>query len=365
LQSSLVPDQNAIPSYQAFLVAASALKKIESYGAALKALKGLTTNTFSFEIEYARMLSDSGRTREAVNSASSLSNPRTVVELLQLVGLLMDLRMLPEATHLLQTESGKFDNLQPTILYATLLLEQDRMDELAKLRSQFHPAHSTSEGSSFILSLESATHPQKERLERLVSDLTQSKSPSPLLIDFAQAVLIKGKQPNLACTILLQHPRTNDLAYARELFTAAERARDSDLMRSAAENWYRLSPDNLNAAQNYCAMLAMFDEQPELSLSLATQCLEAAPRSIAGKIDHIAALINNRKFKIADAMLSAIDEAALGSYERSHFNFLRLKSALNAGQKLDSGAITQNISANDLYPRQLVWLEKHGIKLSQ
>jgi hypothetical protein len=184
-----------------------------------------------------------------------------------------------------------------------------------------------------------------------------------LLIDFAQAVLIKGREPKFACTILLQHPRTNDVAYARELFAAADNARDSDLMRSAAENWFRLAPRNLNAVQNYCAMLAMFDQQPELSLSLASQCLEAAPRSLAAKINHIAALINNRKFKIADAMLSAIDQSALTSYERSHFNFLKLKSTLSAGQKIGSETFVQNINASDLYPEQLSWLEKHGVKL--
>jgi hypothetical protein len=276
----------------------------------------------------------------------------------------MDLGMRPEATHLLQSEFGKFDNLQPTILYATFLLEEGNMDELSKLRARLHPALSASGNSSFLLALEAATHPETERLERLVSDLAQSKEPSPLLIDFVQEVLIKGKEPKSACKILLRHPRTNDLAYARELFGAADAARDSDLMRSAAANWYRLAPRNLSAAQNYCALLAMFDEQPELSLSLASECLDATPRSVPAKINHAAALINNRKFKIADAMLSAIDEAALGPYERTHFNFLKLKSTLNAGRD-DAANLAQRIDANDLYPEQLLWLEKHGVTLSR
>ncbi len=105
----------------------------------------------------------------------------------------------------------------------------------------------------------------------------------------------------------------------------------------------------------------MFDEQPELSLNLATECVEATPRSTAARINQIAALINSGKFKLANAMASSIDEATLSSYEKSHFHFLRLKSAVGAGQPVEPAILQNPIALGDLYPAQVVWLDKHGL----
>ena len=104
LQRVLVHNPNAIPAHEAFLVASSVLKKVDEYGHALESLKGLTSDTFRFEIDYAYLLHASGRSGEASNVAATLSPRRSARELMQATGLLLELGMAPAALRQLESE---------------------------------------------------------------------------------------------------------------------------------------------------------------------------------------------------------------------------------------------------------------------
>jgi predicted Zn-dependent protease len=363
LNKEMGESEHAIEAHEAFLVASAGLKKVEDYQRGLESLGRLSNNILPYQVQLIRLLLATGKKDLADQTVEKLAPPRSRGELMETALLLVEMGQTDHAISLLDAHCDEYPGeIRPWVLYAALLVSEHKTERLRSLSSRINPYMKTAAFKALAAGIESSVEAQPLKAQRLVEAVEAVDFPDKIpLADFACEALLGVQKPLLACQVLLgsEEARKKDPEFYRKLFSAADTAQDCELMRRAAARRYALAPNDLSSAANYAALLAMFGESPRKALDLATECLEGAPRVTSTRLNYIAALINADKIKLAEQMAFAIDENNLTPYERSHFNFLRLKIALKNGHNEEVADYLKKLEKQHLYPVQQRWLEQN------
>lgn len=172
--------------------------------------------------------------------------------------------------------------------------------------------------------------------------------------DLCESGLATSAMPLLAA---LEAKLANVPEYWFLLSSAAAAQKNSVLLLRAAERLYALNTNNVVAASNYAAALAVQEAEPTLVLQLTSNLVNQFPESPAMNINYAAALLLNARVDEARAFLAKVDPRKLGTDEVKDLNFIALKAAVLARERARATELATKIDRSRLFPPQRMWLE--------
>jgi len=352
------PDQ--VEALEAHLVTFAVRRELEAFEKTLEAVKRITDHTLPYDLLHARLMMDLGRRSEAIRIAERFGAPRNSAEMMLLARGWIALGRKQGALEVLRKNVPVFpENNSGWYLYAHLLLEEKQLEELREVAVQIKLMPRGAMFSALAAAADVVVDPTPGSFERLKEALRPAVGISQGVFFFASLAAATAGHPAEACEILLMIEAGNlgSAEFYRELFTVADAARDTELMRRAARRWHTLAPGDLMAVANHAAMLVLYEEEAETAAALTAHCLDLLPDSVAAQINHAAALLNAGRLGSADLLLEKINASAEPAYVRNQLLFVKMKRAVLLGDKFSATQIEVLMDKSDLYPMQRVWLE--------
>jgi hypothetical protein len=142
------------------------------------------------------------------------------------------------------------------------------------------------------------------------------------------------------------------------LLRAAYRLRDADLLLDAARRQSALSPDDPTAMNDLAAALIINRQDSKLLLSLTRRLLDAAPTSLAARLNHALALLQDGRSAAAKPLLLSIDESRLGEMERSMLALARTELAAQENRPAAALDFLTKVQRRFLLPPQVARLNE-------
>jgi hypothetical protein len=141
------------------------------------------------------------------------------------------------------------------------------------------------------------------------------------------------------------------------LTTAAVAEKNSVLLLRSAEKLYTLDTNNVLAASNYAAALAVQGTKPELTLQLTTELVNRFPEAAMMNINHADALLLNSRVSEAREHLGRVDLGKLAGAELREYQFIAFKAATLAQDRAAATNLLAQVDRSQLMPPQRIWLE--------
>jgi len=341
------------------------------FGEALRRLEQSRADSALDHVQYWRLLAASGQKREAAELARNyVYPPATSVEVVQLAEMDAALGLNEEALQLLARYAPQFSfSEQLWILYANLLIQEKRWDELRAIASQMrHVEAARDQLEAFSFYLQAQADFAQRRLELAQRALEQAASrpfPDPALGIAVATGSLKLGYPGTAKTILLklESVLATNLTYWQAAFDTALQLKDGDWLLKSARNLYQAQPANPLQLNRYAAALLVNRQQTEDAVQLTRQLISAYPRSVAAVVNHSIALLLNQRAAEARVLLATINTNALRG-EETHAYYLAQFELCLQQRKLE--AARQALAGVDkarLFPAQQRWLEQAQAKL--
>jgi hypothetical protein len=148
-----------------------------------------------------------------------------------------------------------------------------------------------------------------------------------------------------------------------ELTSAAYEARDMDTVNLAARKAWELEPTRIDLINNYAAVLIVLRQKPEESVKLTLNLISRQPDRAEFRINHILALLQNRRLVEAELLLKAINPNQITLNESAVIAYAQLELCLQRGDRAGARKLYPTIQRSELLQPQLDWMDAEFKKL--
>ncbi len=153
------------------------------------------------------------------------------------------------------------------------------------------------------------------------------------------------------------------IEFWQRMAQSAHESRDADLLFTACEKAFQISPASSVAANNYAAALLITRRNPAEAVRLTVEVLTRSPDSRIARINHALALLQNGRYTEARRALDTVNTTDLSAMERSYWNLGHLECALGQNDLDRARNHVDQIEQQYLFPPQADWLAQARAKL--
>jgi tetratricopeptide (TPR) repeat protein len=382
LRGFLEDPSTALVAHQLHLQLAASRQDAESYGRSLAFLVDRRADTLSHHAGLWTLLIQSGRSAEAAELARRLNAvPRTPVELIRIANLLGILGLKEEAIQLMQRNLEVFSfHTQVWVALAELLGNAGRWGELRILGLQLRndprqrqevPGYGWFlEGYGSIMAVRQGGGMPEEELRKVGSlefqEMLRSHISDPLIGYRCAVQLQQLGHPDVSKGLLegMEKAFGGQADYWFRLGLAAYQTDDIRLMLTANEKAHQIRPEEPIIINNLAAALLMLREQPARSVELTLRRVSRNPGDLAARINHILALVLNRRTDQARRELDGLRPEDLGALEATLIHLARFEIAVLEGDLAAAKAELPGIERRFLKSAQAEWLEKEARRIT-
>jgi Flp pilus assembly protein TadD len=132
---------------------------------------------------------------------------------------------------------------------------------------------------------------------------------------------------------------------------------DANLLRYAIEKSYELQPEDPATLNNYAALLLSFREKPEVAIQLTLRLMGLFPGSVSLRINHICALLQNKRIAEAERLLADISAENLKPMDVSSYSRAVFEAALEQHDPAAALKASKHIDRTFLIGPDRAWFE--------
>jgi tetratricopeptide (TPR) repeat protein len=339
---------------------------VTPYAEALGHLQDLGEDQVVDHTRYWRLLYRTDRKEQAVQLASSYSGQvRTVDDYIALGEIYDQLNLHQQAKncfHKLIDAHPESD--RSWLAYAAFLSEHQAWEDLARLAVQIRTAAPLEQrllGFSYYLEgwAERELH-RDPRAEEAFQKMPQ------VWVGYASLVLEACR--NLTRLGAAQHAgellaRFEDELKAQAIFwelqfSVANELKDPVLLLKAAQNEFKLQPENPETENRYAAALLINRKQPDLAARLTLKLMTTYPNSVAARVNHGFALVLNHRPEEAWALLSPIQGHTATAEQASSLSLALFQVHYELREYQKAWGMLDHINSKLLFPTDAAWLEE-------
>ena len=321
---------------------------VEGYGRSLYFLARRKADLLSCRVNYWNLLAGTGQKRRAFwlarryfQRSDSKRSPDSTVEGATVAEAFMNMGSESHAFEYLRRLSGSLDGgfgEDWRLNKADFLMARKQWSELGELALSLRKDRRTREamrGYSFFLEgvseMERSRADAAKRAFQRISDYALGEGERGL---FVASHLVRLQCYGVARDVLLglRSKYKEKTVFWRLLFAAAKEIDASRELLIATENLYRLRPHDVEARNEYVAVLLSLRIRPEEAMSLTDQGMQQNPHDAAGKIHRARALLENGRTNEVDSLLSSIHEKRLIGTLAQSFYLAQLELEFQRGR---------------------------------
>jgi predicted Zn-dependent protease len=152
--------------------------------------------------------------------------------------------------------------------------------------------------------------------------IVDGATPEAVLVARMVAGLRRVDRPLEAALLLRRVEKTfaKDATFWFEVAGIAAEAQDMETLAEAVSRSYRLEPDNPVYRHNQAAVMIALGREPEETVRLTLELLNRSPESVSCQINHALALVLQRRFSDAEALLTRIPWAGRSPVEETQMH---------------------------------------------
>lgn len=299
-----------------------ARSEIHHYKQSLDFLISVDKDTLMHHLNYWGMLIQEGRKPEALKQLQRYNSPpRNAKEVAYFGEVASSLGEKDLALQFLSTYAPQY-GYHETVwhVYAKLLTSLEKWPELRRaaliIRNSRHVTDALRGFSQFMEARAAVGESRRLAAEQLIGQVVQHKYAfAPTGYFIGQELGMMGF-PSEALSILtpLESSYKDNTDYWETIFTLASSSGDWEPLFNAAENLYRMDPDNWAYTNNYAALLLSERRKPETAVSLTYELMNRNKNvNIASVINHALALALNRRIVEAVEYMEKIPSETLSA----------------------------------------------------
>lgn len=331
---------------------------------ALNALEAAHMATFRDRLLHWKLLVDSGDLTSAVTLMEAYpERPSNPVEVAAWADLWTRVRKEDQAEKLFAWAAANLP-VDATLYtrYAEMLSRQRRWADLAGMALQLRSkAGAQVRLSSFAYYLEARADWGDNRVESISKHLSAMESlgqEDPVFALMMCRGLTEMKLGRVGIQLLKRHEPSlhNSLEYLSVLSTAAEQARDEELLIQTTRKAYEAAPNDPQTINNYANALLVGRTSPRELIGLTSTLFRTRPDNIAVLVNHAGALLLNHRSAEARLLVPHIRLDRLTSAEASQCQLVLCELWLQEGELSEAAKAFQGIDRSTLFPSQNRWL---------
>lgn len=334
--------------------------EVEPYLEALGRLQKQGQDRLLDHVRSWRLLHANRRQSEARDLAQAFAGaPATGLETVELARTFHELGMPTRAAKLLDESVLEFSFLDGLwILYANLLIETERWDELRKLalRIRLRPdvADRLRAYSYFLEGRVEIAQNRPGVAAQLFAQIPGCPTDNlELALNIANGLVQLG-QPRIARALLETRDEAGRLhpGYWQSLVTVAFALKDETLLLRAATEAVSLSPTSWPVRNNYAAALVITQRSPGDAIKETFPLASQFPQMGSIRINHALALLQNHRAADADRLLAGLIPSALTESERAVYYFACFETLITQQRFALARQFSAEIDSDHLFPTQ-------------
>ena len=144
----------------------------------------------------------------------------------------------------------------------------------------------------------------------------------------------------------------------RQMQAAAFTSHDANLLYSACERLYHMSPSEPIVANNYAASLLILREQPAEAVRITLEVKSALPDSLSATVNHAVALCQLGRPNEGLSLIKDADPNQYSAEDRSTLIFALFQCHVGLGNAGEARRLAKQWDRSFLFPPQIDWLNK-------
>lgn len=366
LEAALEDPQRRVLAHRLALRVFAAREEVENYLTALERLQSWQRDTVRDHVRGWLLLAAQQRKEDARQRAQSFaSRPATAYETLLLVQACYELGLRDLAVEALDRFTLEFGFAEELwVTYANLLVEAERWDQLQHLALKIR-THDQVGLSLRALSFYLEGRAELGRGHREAGEAAFRRMAGVKVENFGLALALAMNlrrlgHPDLARDLLLPHRSAGEgvVEFWRLLARVAYDLRDGDLILQAAEKTFQLTPENLEAMNNFAAALLLNRQRPAEAVRHASEVLRKSPGRSGARLNYAAALLQNHRCEEAALELDRLSTAGLDDSQRASYLGLRCELLVCLGRVEEARQVYARIDHSRLFPTETSFLAK-------
>ncbi len=297
-----------------------ARSEVDQFKKSLDFLVSTGKDTLMHHLNYWGMLIQEGRKPEALQQIRRYNfPPKNATEVAYFGEVASSLGEEELALQFLSTYAPQYGYHEPIwYVYTQLLTKMEKWPELRQAALIIRNARTVTDSllgfSQYMEARAAIGENRRGAAEQLVGQIVQHEYDSPKTGYLIGKGLGDHGFPMQALSVL--NPLESDLVdsteYWETIFTLSSASGMRESLFKAAENLYRLDPDNRAYVNNYAAMLLSERKKPETAISLTYELMTRDKEvNIAAVINHALALVLNQRFSEAVEYMKKIPNEKL------------------------------------------------------
>lgn len=341
------------------------LDRIE-YERSLAHLTDLHADELTDHLRYFLLLEASGLRDEALRLAKeNIALPKNAQEAELQISVWTRLGMSNEAANFAQTQLVRLG--YPTRLCVSLipfLYNSHLADELRPLAVALRQTPQVSGiygGYSYFLEgLAELGIANRKGAEVLFDRYAKDPPQDPNLILSSAGLLSRNGFGFQAAKLLktIEPVRGETAEFWRQMQAAAFTSHDANLLYSACERLYHMTPSDPVVANNYAASLLILREQSAEAVRITLEVKTALPDSFSAVVNHAVALCQLGRPDEALALIKDSDPNQYGAEDRSTLIFALFQCHAALGNAAEARRVAKQLDRSFLFPPQIDWLNK-------
>ena len=343
---------------------------LASYERRLAELTDLHADTLKESIAHWLLMELSGQRDRAITLArAGTTLPQSAGEAEQLLAAWARLGLYEEGADFISRQMPAF-SYEPVIWVRAgeLLTAGKRWDDLralaVALRSNFRLKSQLGNYSLFLEGVANHGLGRPQEAEEEFNEFAKELPKDPSITFQTAVLLTRLGYPGPAAVVLHQLEKVagNDLTFWRQLQLTAFEGRQAEQLLMASEKVYQLQPDDATAT-NFAAALLMMRERPSEAVQLTLQLYSRAPQSLAARVNHALALVQNGRLEEGEQLLETVPMDELTGPTRSVLQFVWFQYYRQGGRVAAAKAAADRIDVRHLFPPQVQWLQRARAEL--
>ncbi|MBT5926046.1 MAG: hypothetical protein HOH33_05460, partial [Verrucomicrobia bacterium] len=285
-------------------------------------------------------------------------------QVLELAGLYLDLGKMAECQKMLDSWLNVFPAASSMwVLQGELLLKSGDWDQVRAFAGRIRTEPSLGDLSGYAWFMEGEGYRREGDLDRASSAFKKwDESPVTLsTLDFRMARHARDVglvELALRRFRLLESHFEHQQVFWQELFDFAHHQGQIQYLLRAARRLYELEPRSPQHANNYAAVMLALRQNPSEAIGFTVSLVQQFPADLVSRINHIHALLQNKRIQDAEGLIATIDRETLTEDYRPAFDLAMFELRCLQSQVVEARNILKTMEVAKLLPPQRIWVKE-------
>ena len=283
-------------------------------------------------------------------------------QVLELAGIYLDISKTTACQDMLESWLEEFPSATSLwVLQGELLLKSENWDRVRAFAGRIRNEPSLGNLEGYACFMEGEGFRRSGNLSRAASALNQWEN-SPVVMPSLDLRMARharnvGMVERALRRFLILEPHFEDhQGFWQELFEFAHEQGQTKFLLRAARKLHELSPRSPQHANNYAAVMLALRENPSEAIGFTLSLVKEFPSDLISRINHIHALLQNRRLQDAQDYLSSIDRESLVEEFRPAFDLAVFELHCLESNLEQARDVLQIMEVEKLLPPQQVWV---------